>query len=85
MIAMILIAVLYLFVDQKNIYVTVDELAIAYQNNTKKADEKFLNKKLELSGHVKSFISSDGPTKPSRIKNQKQQNQNLLFIPISKR
>ena len=59
MIAMILIAVLYLFVDQKNIYVTVDELAIAYQKNTKNADEKFLNKKLGLSGEVKSFISSD--------------------------
>ena len=75
MIALILIAVLYLYVDQKNIYVTVDELAIAYQKNTKKVDEKFLNKKLELSGEVKSFISSDNQpnllqlkTKNSKIK-----------------
>ncbi|MBT8385978.1 MAG: hypothetical protein KJO12_01075 [Ignavibacteria bacterium] len=75
MIAMILIAVLYLFVNQKNIYATADQLANAYQKNTKKADEKFLNKKLELSGQVKSFISSDDQpnilelkTKSSKIK-----------------
>ena len=55
MIAMILIAVLYLYVEQKNIYITADELAAAYQENFKKADEKFLNKKLELSGEVKSY------------------------------
>jgi len=55
MIAMILIAVLYLYVEQKNIYVTADELAAAYQENTEKADDKFLNKKLELSGEVKSY------------------------------
>jgi len=75
MIAMILIAVLYLYVDQKNIYITADELASAYQENTKKADEKFLNKKLELSGEVKSFNSFDDQpnllelkTKNSKIK-----------------
>ncbi len=57
MIAMILIAVLYLYVEQKNIYTTADELAAAYQENTGKADDKFLNKKLELSGEVKSYYS----------------------------
>jgi len=55
MIAMILIAVFYLYVEQKNIHITADELADAYQENTEKADEKFLNKKLELSGKVKSY------------------------------
>ena len=55
MIAMILIAVLYLYVEQNNIYVTADELVAGYQENTEKADDKFLNKKLELSGEVKSY------------------------------
>jgi len=57
MIAMILIAVLYLYVDQKNIYISANELAAAYQENTAKADSKFLNQKLELSGKVKSYNS----------------------------
>ena len=57
MIAMILIAVFYLYVEQKNIYITADELAAAYQENIEKADDKFLNKKLELSGEVKSYYS----------------------------
>jgi len=57
MIAMILIAVLYLYVDQKNIYVSANELAAAYQKNAEKADNKFLNKKLEISGEVKSYYS----------------------------
>jgi len=55
MIAMILIAVLYLYVEQKYIYITADELAAAYQENYEKAAEKFLNKELELSGKVKSY------------------------------
>ena len=55
MIAMILIAVIYLYVEQKNIYITADELAAAYQENSEKADDKFLNSKLELSGKVKSY------------------------------
>jgi hypothetical protein len=55
MIAMILIAVFYLYVEQKNIYITADELAAAYQEKTGKADDKFLNNKLELSGKVKSY------------------------------
>lgn len=57
MIAMILIAVLYLYVDQKNIYISANELAVAYQENTAKADDKFLNQKMELSGEVKSYNS----------------------------
>ena len=62
MIAMILIAVLYLYVEQKNIYITADELAAAYQENIENADDKFLNKKLELSGEVKSYyIFEDKP------------------------
>ena len=75
MIAMILIAVLYLFVDQKNIYTTADELASAYQKDIKKADVYFLNKKIELSGKVKSYLFFDNQpnlielkTKSSKIK-----------------
>jgi len=55
MIAMILFAMFYLYVEQKIIYITADELAAAYKENTEKADEKFLNNKLELSGVVKSY------------------------------
>ena len=55
MIAMILIAVLYLYVEQNNIYITADELAAVYQKNIENADDKFLNKNLELSGEVKSY------------------------------
>ena len=75
MIAMILIAVLYLYVEQKNIYITADELAAAYQENIENADDNFLNTKLELSGKVKSyFIFEDKPnllelkTESSKIK-----------------
>lgn len=75
MIAMILFAVLYLYVEQINIYITADELAAAYNENTEKADEKFLNKKLELSGVVKSYyLFEDQPnllelkTENSKIK-----------------
>ena len=59
MIAMILIAVLCLYVDQKNICISANELAKAYQENIEKADEKFLSKKMELSGEVKSYYSFD--------------------------
>jgi hypothetical protein len=75
MIALILIAVLYLYVDQKNIYITAKELSAAYQENSKEADSKFLNKNLELYGEVKSYISfEDEPnllelkTRNSKIK-----------------
>jgi len=57
MIAMILIAVFYLYVEQKNIFISADELAAAYQTNTENADDKFLNRKMELSGEVKSYYS----------------------------
>jgi hypothetical protein len=75
MIALLLIAVLYLYVDQKNIYITANKIAAAYQEHTEKADDKFLNKKLELSGKVKSYyFFEDQPnllelkTKNSKIK-----------------
>ncbi len=57
MIALILIAVLYIYVEQKNICITAVKLAAAYQEDAEKADDKFLNKKLELSGEVKSYYS----------------------------
>jgi len=75
MIAMILIAVFYFYVEQKNIFVSADELVAAYQANTENADDKFLNKKLELSGEVKSYYSFENQpnllelkTKNSNIK-----------------
>ena len=57
MIALILFAVLYLYVDRKNIHVSVNQLASAYQESVTQADRKFLKKKLELSGKVKSYYS----------------------------
>lgn len=70
MIAMILIAVLYIYVEQKNIYITAEELAAAYQENTEKADDKFLNKKLELSGKVKSYYSFENQSNLLELKTE---------------
>ncbi len=70
MIAMILIAVLYLYVEQKNIYITTDELAAAYQENSEKADDKFLNSKLELSGKVKSYFIFEDKPNPLELKTE---------------
>jgi hypothetical protein len=57
MIALILIAVFYFYVGQKDIYITADELADTYLSNTEQADNKFLNKKMELAGEVKSYYA----------------------------
>ncbi len=70
MIAMILITVLYIYVEQKNIYITAEELAAAYQENTEKADDKFLNKKLELSGKVKSYYSFENQSNLLELKTE---------------
>ena len=77
MIALMLIAVFYLYVDQKYISITASELAAAYQVNSKKADDKFLNKKLELSGDVKSYYFLEN--QPNLLELKTDNNQIKIF------
>jgi len=84
MIAMILIAVLYLYVDQKNIYISANELAAAYQENTAKADSKFLNQKPELSGKVKSYNSFENQPNLLELKTENSKIKIFCFFFSSK-
>jgi len=55
MLLLILLVLFYIVLQHKSIKITADELAAYYSLNQKNADEKFLNKDLELTGEVKSF------------------------------
>lgn len=52
---MILLVLFYVFIEQKNVKVSADELVGSYQSNAKEADKIFLNKEIELRGKVKSY------------------------------
>ncbi len=57
MIAMILIAIIFIYVDKKNIRLTADELSSELLTDFEVANKKYLDKKLELYGKVKSYYS----------------------------
>jgi len=55
MVGLILLILFYVFIEQKNPEVTADDLINSYVSNPEKADKKFLNKEIELTGRVKSY------------------------------
>ena len=56
MLAMLLLLVYYFFVEMRSIKISAEELANNYSNDVTTADEKFLNKEIELSGKVKAYF-----------------------------
>jgi hypothetical protein len=55
MLLLILFILFYIFVEQKGIKVTADELVQNYSSNPDEADKKYLNNDIELTGQVKSY------------------------------
>ena len=60
MLLLILFVLFYIFIEQKNIKVTADDLVQSYIANPKKADKKYLDKNIEITGQVKSFYEFEG-------------------------
>lgn len=60
MLGLILLVLFYIFIDQRNVKVTADELVGSYQSDPKEADKIFLNKEIELTGNVKSYFQFKG-------------------------
>ena len=65
---------------QKNIKITSNELVKEYSQNQKTANEKFLNKSLELSGEVKSYYEFENEN--SIIELQTENNEIRLYCII---
>jgi len=55
MLLLILLVLFYVVVDQKSIILNVDELLADYKKNTNTANNKYLNKHIELAGKVQSY------------------------------
>jgi hypothetical protein len=58
MLLLIIFVLFFIVFQDKNKVVSAEELAETYSFDQKTADNKFLNKNIELSGSVKSFIQS---------------------------
>jgi hypothetical protein len=52
---LILFVLFYIVVEQKSIKINAAELVESYSPSSKEADEKFLNKVIELYGRVESY------------------------------
>lgn len=80
MLLLILVILFYVVLQQKSIKITVDELVASYSLNQKNADEKFLNKDLELAGEVKSYFEFENEN--SIIELQTENNETGLYCII---
>lgn len=77
MLLLIIFVLFYIVMLQKNIKITAEELVANYTLNQKNADEKFLNKNLELTGEVKSYYEFENES--SIIELQTENNETGLF------
>ena len=80
MLLLILVILFYVVLQQKSLKITADELVADYSLNQKNADEKFLNKNLELSGEVKSYYEFENDN--SIIELQTKNNETGLYCII---
>jgi hypothetical protein len=56
MLLLLLFVLFYVVLQDKTIKVSADELVKSYSTDIKKADKLYLNKEIELTGEVKSFL-----------------------------
>jgi len=56
MLLLILLVLFYIVIREKSFKVDTEELVSSYELDTAEADKKFLNKELELTGGIKSFL-----------------------------
>ncbi|MGB5287183.1 MAG: hypothetical protein WBN42_01740 [Ignavibacteriaceae bacterium] len=80
MLLLILVILFYVVLQQKSIKTNADELVANYSLNQKNADEKFLNKNLELAGEVKSYYEFENDN--SIIELQTENNETGLYCII---
>lgn len=59
MLLLIIFVLFFIVFQDKNKAISASELVESYSIDQKTADNKFLNKDIELSGNVKSFIQSE--------------------------
>lgn len=56
MLLLILIVLFFIVLQDKIIKVSADELGNSYNSEVSASDKKFLNKEIELTGEIKSFL-----------------------------
>jgi hypothetical protein len=59
MVVLLLLLFYYLFIEITSIKISAEELAKHYSSEMKEADDKFLNKEIELNGRVKTYFDFD--------------------------
>ncbi|MBK9099149.1 MAG: hypothetical protein IPM14_13710 [bacterium] len=59
MLLLIIFVLFFIVYQDKNIVISASELVESYSIDQKTADSKFIDKDIELSGSVKSFIQSE--------------------------
>ena len=71
MLLLILFVLFFIVLQDKSIKVSADELANSYISDISASDKKFLNKEMELTGGIKSFLQfeSDKSLLELRTKN----------------
>ena len=60
MLLLILFVLFYVVLQDKSLKVSSEEIVSSYEDNVVQADKKFLNKEINLTGKVKSFIQFEG-------------------------
>jgi hypothetical protein len=56
MVVLLLLIFYYLFTQMSSIAISAEKLARNYSNDVQSADERYLNKEIELSGKVKAYF-----------------------------
>ena len=60
MLLLILFVLFYVVLQDKSLKVSSEEIVSSYEDNVAEADKIFLNKEINLTGKVKSFIQFEG-------------------------
>ena len=56
MVVLLILIIYYLFTKMTSIKISTEELARHYSTNVQAADDKFLNKEIDLTGKVKAYF-----------------------------
>ncbi len=81
MIAMIIIAVFYLYVENNDIELTVDDLSIELSDDLEKTNTQYYNKQIKLSGKVKTYYSFENQPNLLELKTKDEGIKILCSIP----
>jgi tRNA(Ile2) C34 agmatinyltransferase TiaS len=55
MIVLVILAIYFFYTETMPVRISVEKLITAYEQNSRRADDNFLNKEIEVAGTVKAF------------------------------